>query len=120
MRWIFIQCVLAITFMVLAIVQMGLLLAHRFGFALDEPVGVHLALMFVFLLCSENARKEVVEALDQKRIEEFRKRFPGKCFICSAHRHGWSHGMVKESKPPAHECIEFDQYMRLKEKGLME
>lgn len=45
--------------------------------------------------------REVTEDL----CAEFAARFPGKCLICSYHRHGVSMGYTTDPIPP-HECCE--------------
>lgn len=38
---------------------------------------------------------------------EFSERFPGRCFICSFHRHGVSHGFIGSGEVlRAHDCLE--------------
>jgi hypothetical protein len=39
-------------------------------------------------------------------VEEFARKFPGRCMICSMHRFGRNSGYEQRSEPEPHECIE--------------
>lgn len=39
-------------------------------------------------------------------LEDFERRFPGRCPICSHHRWGRLHGCTRRLDPPPHPCIE--------------
>lgn len=41
----------------------------------------------------------------RETVREFKRRFPGRCFICFSHEHGYAMGYEKSPTPPPHECI---------------
>ena len=42
----------------------------------------------------------------EKMIKEYVKHFPGKCFICSYHRFGFSEGFTTNKHPEDHDCLD--------------
>jgi hypothetical protein len=41
-------------------------------------------------------------------VEEFARKFPGRCMICSMHRFGRNNGYEQKPEPEPHDCIERD------------
>lgn len=39
-------------------------------------------------------------------VEEFARKFPGRCLVCSLHRYGYTHGHTSKPRPEPHDCIE--------------
>jgi hypothetical protein len=39
-------------------------------------------------------------------VEEFMRKFPGRCMICSRHQFGRNNGYEKNPQPEPHDCIE--------------
>jgi hypothetical protein len=51
---------------------------------------------------------EAREREARKLVEQFERRFPGKCMICSMHRFGRNNGYEQKPEPEPHDCIERD------------
>ncbi|CAB4203410.1 hypothetical protein UFOVP1382_28 [uncultured Caudovirales phage] len=41
---------------------------------------------------------------DRRMVDDFMKRFPGECMICSMHRFGYQEGYERVPTPPPHDC----------------
>jgi hypothetical protein len=42
----------------------------------------------------------------RRMLDDFVRRYPGRCPICSYHRYGPTHGHTSKAEPEPHDCIE--------------